>query len=161
MTEECPFCVIAQKRGKGIRIVYEDKDIIAFLYPTVALGHICVVPKQHIPIFMQNKEEITKKMFEVAHKLAQAVNVPLEVNSTNIVINTGVDQVFSHLSLHIVPRKSGDSINLQWEPKQMSEEDLNSLEQKLMSAGAPAEEEKKETKEISEEYYQKYLRRIP
>ena len=161
MTEECPFCVIAQKRGKDIRIIYEDKEIIAFLYPTTAVGHICVVPKEHVAIFMQNKEDVTKKMFEVAHKLALTVMASCELNSSNIVVNTGVDQTFSHLSIHILPRKAGDDLGLVWEPKQIPEDQLNALEEKLIGAAASAEEETKETKEISEDYYKKYLRRIP
>lgn len=159
--KECPFCVIAQKRGKDIRIVYEDKDIIAFLFPTAALGHACVIPKNHVPIFMQNDEKVTERMFKVAQKLAQAISAQLGTGSCSIVINTGEDQVFSHLSVHILPRKQGDGIGLSWEPKQISEEELNSLEQKLMGASVPVEEEKRETEEISEEYYKRYLRRIP
>ncbi|MCK4670711.1 MAG: HIT family protein [Nanoarchaeota archaeon] len=161
MTKECVFCVIAQKRGKDIRIIYEDEEIIAFLYPTAALGHICVVPKEHVAIFMRNKEEVTRKMFEVAHKLAQTINAPLKLNSSNIIINTGVDQIFSHFSIHILPRKAGDELGLTWEPKQISEDQLNTLEEKLTGAAAPTEEEKKEAREISEDYYRKYLRRIP
>ncbi|MBW3012643.1 HIT family protein [Candidatus Woesearchaeota archaeon] len=161
---ECPFCAIVQKQAASIKIVYEDKDFIAFLYPYAAAGHFAVVPVKHIPVVVKQEEKLTKKMFAVAKKLLPLVCTAAEATSANFVLHTGADQKISHVSLHVLPRKTGDGINIRWEPMPMNEAQLNELEKKLSGPVSEAQEKKvkEKTSELKEDSYLiKHLKRIP
>ena len=161
---KCPFCAIVREQSESIKIIYKDEDVVAFLYPYGAVGHFAVVPAKHIPVVVKQDEKITKKMFSVARKLLPLVCNATESKSANFVLHTGADQKISHVSLHVLPRKTGDNINIRWEPTQMNEAQLGELEEKLKGSVSKEEEQKikEKTSDIKEDSYLiKHLHRIP
>ena len=79
-----------------------------------------------------------------------------------------------HTTIHIVPRKENDGLNLLWKPKQQSEEQMSTLELMIKEEAkkiAPFEKEKPKPIEIKkpeeikptkeENYMIKQLKRIP
>jgi hypothetical protein len=57
----------------------------------------------------------------------------LGAHGTNIFITNGVSagQTIAHFAINVIPRKEGDNINLQWKPKQLSEEEMSTVELKI------------------------------
>ena len=84
-------------------------------------------------------------------------------------------QTVAHFMINVIPRREGDGINLEWQPKQLNEEEMSTVELKLKAEteGGHRFEEKKQEEQpkeakqeteilIGEEnYLVKQLRRIP
>ena len=174
---ECKICNLI-KSGK-LKKVYEDEKVLAALSPEpVSQGHVWILPKKHHPIIEQIPDYDIGSLFEVANKISISLFEALQVQGTNIFVQNGVaaGQTYSHFIINIVPRMPEDGINLEWQPKQLTEEEMSTVELKIkdqVGVVGQFEEEtpepvnldkKKETlKESSteEDYLVKSLRRIP
>lgn len=96
----CIFCQIAQKKAKA-EIVFETKEIIAFsdINPK-AKFHVLIIPKKHIPSFVEAGEEILKKLLKVSKEIAKKNNL----KGFKIIVNVGKEggQVIPHLHFHLL-----------------------------------------------------------
>jgi len=173
-------CALCEEIKSGKNKIYEDDKVYAIIHPKPASpGHIILFPKKHYQIFEQIPDFEAAYLFETANKLSTAVFESLKVQGTNIIIQNGVasGQSIPHVSLHIIPRKENDGINFQWNPKQLNEEEMSTVELMLKEEaekiGGFEKEEKKEpikietkTKKIKspskgENYLIKQIERIP
>lgn len=175
---ECELCSIAAGKEKGER-VYEDNNFIAVLsQKPAALGHIILFPKKHYQIIEQIPDYAFGEMFRIANKLSIADFEAVKANGSNIIVQNGVaaGQDAAHVSVHLIPRNENDGLNFQWQPKQLNEEQMSTVELKLKEEakhiGVFEKKEKKEpiiidkkpeeikpTKE--ENYLIKQLMRVP
>jgi len=174
MKMQCPICLVVEGKIASWKI-YEDDKILAMLHDTPAsIGHIIIVPKKHYNIIEQVPDYIVSHMMIVANKLSTAVFEGLNAHGTNIIINNGPDaqQTMPHFSVHIIPRRENDGLNFNWMPKQLTEEEISTVEIQLKEQTqkvgnfeteekAPLEE-KGPARVIDEENYMtKQLNRIP
>jgi diadenosine tetraphosphate (Ap4A) HIT family hydrolase len=55
------------------------------------------------------------------------------VQGTNIFVANGIPagQTVAHFMVHVIPRKENDGVNLQWKAKQLTEEEISTVELKL------------------------------
>lgn len=176
MAEKCVICQIIEGIVPAKRI-YEDDDILAILdFNGANPGHSFVIPKQHIPILEQAPSHLVGKLFNVANKVSSAIFDTLKVEGTNIFVANGVPagQKVAHLMVNVIPRRENDGINIQWKSKQLSEEEMSTVELKIKeevgSIGvgeAPKPKEEKRPEPISNQfsgednYLVKQLKRIP
>lgn len=177
MNKDCRYC---QKVLSGKEKIYDDEKIVVILSDTPSTyGHILVMPKEHYPIIEQVPDFLVEHVFKVANKVSVAAFEALRVQGTNMIVNNGVaaGQDSAHFMVHVIPRREGDDLNFQWTPKQLSEEEMSTVELQLKeetkSIGsfqkekeAPIEikeeKEKIEAKEGEEEsYLMKRWRKIP
>ncbi len=166
----CSICKVIEE-GHDF-VVYQDDKLMAVLAekPTVA-GHIQLFPKEHFTIIEQVPDNIIKHAFSVANKLSTALFDSLGAQGTNLILSNGVaaGQKHAHIILNILPRTQNDNMSLEWQPKQLSEEEMSAIEIKLkehtekIGKEEPKKEEKEKPAEISDEenYLLKSLRRIP
>lgn len=175
----CIFCEIIAKKVQP-KTVYEDEQAVAVLpdEPAVA-GHIIVITKKHIPIFEEMDDALTNHIFEVANKVSIALFESVGAQGTNILVQNGIPagQEVAHACINVLPRKENDSLNLEWQVKQLSDDEMSTVEQTLRDGieqltqtdkkTAPEKEEATthvtpETSEKGEENYLiRQLRRIP
>ena len=178
MTEEsCLYCRAMSGKEK-LELVYEDKKMVAVMHPEPAvLGHMVVFPKKHTPILETLPDYELGDLFLVASKLSVAVFESLGVQGTNIILQNGTSagQTVPHVALHIIPRVENDGMNFQWQPKQLSQEEMSTVELQLKEAcEGIGEFEKKEAtlpikiekkiekiKDKAKNYIMKQIERIP
>ncbi len=126
----CEICDIINGKKEAL-IIYKDSEAIAF-FPEQAfcLGHIVVAPVEHFQILEQLSDGLVSKLFVLANKLSIASFESKRFQGTNILINNGVaaGQSIAHLCINIIPRSNGDGISFSWSPKQLSQEELSSIE---------------------------------
>lgn len=98
---DCIFCKIADHQIPK-EFTHEDDEVMAFAdIRPIALVHILIVPKEHIPDFMDIKDNyIFNKLKEVAQKIVKEHN--LENKGFRLLINAGGAQVVGHLHLHLI-----------------------------------------------------------
>jgi histidine triad (HIT) family protein len=148
--------------------VYEDELVFAYLqYSPAAIGHMVVAPKAHAPIIEAVPDETLKRLFHVANKLSAASFEALGAMGTNILINNGLaaGQEENHVLVHVIPRRENDNLNLSWQPKQMSDEELSTAELQISEAEKQPTPQKPvilDTKPVeADDYLIRSLRRIP
>lgn len=165
---KCEYCEL--EKGRAV-IVYEDSEVVAAVKDTVVHpGQITIFPKEHFTIMEMVPDEILSKCFSLANKIGAAVFEGLEAQGTNIIVQNGISagQKVPHFAIEVIPRREGDGLKLQWEGKQMMEDELEMVIKQLQSVAkeVPKVEEKKteavvKKKEGEENYLIKSQRRIP
>lgn len=132
---DCLFCKIIKKEIPA-QIVYENEKALAFLdiHP-VTLGHTLIVPKEHHENLIDCPENLAPHLLEAIKKVFHAIKKTLGAESFNLNVNSGKEagQVIFHLHLHLVPRYPDDGLRL-WPGKEVSEEELKNLAEKIRKA---------------------------
>jgi histidine triad (HIT) family protein len=158
---ECPFCLMGQ--GKiPVKTVYEDGEVKAILDINPAnKGHILLFPKDHAGVLAQVPDNIIKKMFSVANKLATAMFEATKAAGTNILVANGpvAGQTAPHVIVNIIPRFEGDKIAIGWQPTKADDAELESLAEKIKNAMPKTDSPT--IKEIVEEDLPTEAKRIP
>ena len=127
----CEICDLVKDKQF---LIYEDEKIIASLTSNPAsLGHIVIAPKNHLPILEQIPDSLMADIFKITNQLSIAVFEALNVHGTNVLINNGVSagQKAAHFSVNLIPRMEKDGLNLTWDTKKLSEEEMSTVELKL------------------------------
>lgn len=171
----CALCEIGEGKGE-VRKIFEDDKVIAFLkQKPSAFGHIILTTKKHYTILEQVPDPEISHIFSVANKLSTAAFESLGGGGTNIIIQngSGAGQMHPHFCIEIIPRRENDGLNFQWQPKQLSEEEMSTVELTLkqetgaISVGGEKKKEvikddgKAETLEGEDNYLIRSLRKIP
>lgn len=175
---QCNICEIVKGNVESKK-VYEDHKIVGILHPKPANpGHILLIPKQHYPILENLPNDLIDHLFNTASKISSSIFESMNVQGTNIFVQNGLPagQTVPHVLVHIIPRSENDGLNLLWQPKNLSEEEMSTVELKIKEEtkgiGVQKGEEKPQVSEDKkpgqitgedreENYLLKQLRRIP
>lgn len=106
--EDCLFCKIIKGEIPSAK-VYEDDEILAFrdIHP-VAPVHILVIPKKHISILTDLKQEdeaVVGRIYSVINKIAKQENI--FESGFRVIVNCGEDggQEVKHIHFHLIGGK--------------------------------------------------------
>ncbi|MBU2561361.1 MAG: HIT family protein [Nanoarchaeota archaeon] len=174
----CGHCEAIAGKKRSAKL-YDDGKLAAFLAEQpAAVGHIIIAPKEHMPIVEALSDSAFSHLAKVTNKISVAVFEAIKCEGTNILIQNGIEagQEEPHACVNIIARKTGDGLMFEWAPKQLSEEEMSTVELQLKEAlerKEPAAEEPEEKaaepeaqepdalKEKEENYLIKQLRRMP
>lgn len=112
MNGQCPFCEIVKGKSKA-KVVYEDKEIIAFLdINPRARGHTVIITKKHYPTISDIPDKEYNALFMAVKKVCNKLSKNLEAEGFNIGTNSGAvaGQLISHAFVHVIPRFRTDDI---------------------------------------------------
>ncbi len=174
---KCDYCEL---RTRKEHLIYEDEEVVVAVKDTaLAPGQITVFPKEHFTIFEMVPDDILRKCATISNKVGIAVFESIGAQGTNVIIQNGLPagQQVPHFALEIIPRRENDNLPLQWPPKQLMEEEMDTayllLKQeadKLVNIGKGAGKKEVRVKEEpgkiaavegKDNYLLKSLRRIP
>lgn len=113
----CIFCDIVDGRWPA-SVVHSDDTCMAFMdVQPVNPGHMLVIPKNHLPLLKDMREETGAHLFRVAQRLAEALRkCGLKCEGVNLFLADGeaaMQEVF-HVHLHVFPRYKGDGFGLKF-----------------------------------------------
>lgn len=112
-------------------VIYEDEKVSAFLVDRPAsVGHVAVASKEHYPIMEYVPDYIVGHALVIANRVSVAVFDSLGAQGTNIIITNGVaaGQRAAHFMINLIARFQNDSLEFQWQPKQLNEEEMSTIE---------------------------------
>jgi len=116
---DCIFCRIVNKQIPST-IVYEDKEIIAFLdIRPINPGHTLVIPKHHSAGLDDLDPELGGRLFQVAGRIATALRKSdIRSEGINVWLADGkaAFQEIPHIHIHVIPRFEGDGLRIQAGP---------------------------------------------
>jgi histidine triad (HIT) family protein len=108
--ENCLFCRIAQNILPA-ELVWQDERCLAFLDTKPLFpGHILLIPREHFETLKDLPKEVRDHLFELAQRLAVAVETAMGAEGSFVAMNNVVSQSISHFHVHIVPRRKGDGL---------------------------------------------------
>ena len=171
---KCEYCDLLDKNED---IIHADDDIVIAVKDKVTTsGQITVYPRKHYPIMEMVPEDILNKCVSAAKNVSIAVFESLGAQGTNILVRNGLSagQSVPHFGIEVIPRREDDKLNLEWQGKQIMEDEMEmtfqALEEDLKKPSiAEAKEEivvdEGETEAVLEKegdnYLLKSLKRIP
>ena len=130
---DCIFCKIISGEIPCIRL-FEDEHTLAFLDINPANeGHSLVIPKNHaINVYGISDEDIGR-VAATAKRIAAAVEETLHPDGINLVQanGPGAGQSVFHFHIHVLPRKDGDELKMNWTPQSADMEALGTLAERI------------------------------
>ena len=113
---DCVFCKILSGEIPSVG-VYEDDETFAFMdINPVNAGHVLVIPKFHAPNIFEISEDRLSACTVTVQKVALAVKKVVPLDGLNIVQanGEGAAQSVLHFHFHVMPRRKGDDLKLNW-----------------------------------------------
>lgn len=174
---KCEYCEMLERKDE--EILYEDNEVVIAIKDfALTPGQITVFPKQHFTIMEMVPDDILQKCFILANKVSVSIFEGMGAHGTNILMQNGLGagQKVPHFAVEVIPRREGDGLNLQWEPKELSEDErettfllLKEEGDKLVDIGKKKEKKEEKPKEVltkvkvegKDNYMLKSLRRLP
>jgi histidine triad (HIT) family protein len=114
--QDCIFCKIIAGEIPSFGL-YEDDATFAFMDINPANdGHALVVPKHHSRDLFAISDDSIARSVSTAKKVAAAVEKTLSPGGINLVQCNGpaAGQSVFHFHLHVLPRREGDDLKLNW-----------------------------------------------
>lgn len=115
----CIFCKIVAGTVPSFKL-FEDAETLAFMdINPVHDGHALVIPKAHYPSVFDIAPEAIAAAARVAARVAQAVDATVKPDGLNLIQanGEGAGQSVGHFHFHVFPRRLGDGVAINWEPK--------------------------------------------
>ncbi|MFQ6024243.1 MAG: HIT family protein [Acidiferrobacterales bacterium] len=113
---ECIFCKIVAGEIPCFKL-YEDDQTIAFMDINPGNeGHALVISKEHWEDVYAIPPDLIASTVKTVKKVAEAVNQTLAPDGINLVQanGKGAAQSIFHFHMHILPRKIGDELKMNW-----------------------------------------------
>ena len=132
---DCDICKILENKT-AFKFIYEDDLCFAILHESPAIqGHVIVIPKKHVAILEELDDNVVEHLYIISNKISTAIFDTLGAHGTNIIVNNGTaaGQELPHVVINILPRKENDNINLEWQPKQVSDAELKTTQSMINS----------------------------
>jgi len=133
---DCIFCRIVAGTVPSFK-VYEDSAALAFMdINPLAPGHVLVIPKRHAPNLWEIEDGSLRETMAAARRVALAMKTALGLDSLNLVQANGpwALQSVDHLHFHLVPRREGDGVPLDWFLTPGDHDKIKALAAKIASA---------------------------
>jgi histidine triad (HIT) family protein len=132
----CIFCKIVAGEVPCFKL-YEDAATIAFMDINPASeGHCLAIAKNHFETIYEAPKGAVGKVAETAAKIARAVKTALRPAGLNLTQSNGpaAAQSVMHFHIHVLPRRTGDDLLLNWPIKPGNRETIAKLAEKIRAA---------------------------
>ena len=133
---ECIFCKIVAGEIPSAR-VYETDQVLAILdINPVTPGHTLLLAKEHVPDLLGAKFPVLSALAEVLPRVARAVVAATGAEGCNVLLNSGraAGQLIEHLHVHLIPRRTGDGLHLEWRPGRYGEGEADTYRERIAQA---------------------------
>jgi diadenosine tetraphosphate (Ap4A) HIT family hydrolase len=135
------------------RVVGGDEHV-AIVVPKAAIGAIKIIPKHHGPL-QELPAETQKRLLSTANMLSSFVFERMQVQGTNILIR---DE--GHAYALVLGRTEQDGIDLRWQPKRASQEELAEMNKRVSEQTWYIGKEHKEERKTAAERTMTHPKRI-
>jgi histidine triad (HIT) family protein len=130
---DCVFCKIVAGRIPCFKLLEDDATIAFMDINPVNPGHALAVAKGHWPTVDVIPPEAVAAVAKTAQRVAKAVMAELRPNGVNLMQanGSGAGQSVPHLHIHIIPRRPGDDLLFNWQPKAGERAEIEAVWQRL------------------------------
>jgi len=129
----CTFCKIIAGQMPCFKLLKDDSTL-AFMdvYPAND-GHCLVLTKEHYPTLFEISDDALAAVSRSLRRVARAVNQALSPAGLNLVQanGPGAHQSVEHFHVHVLPRKRGDELKLNWGVKAGDPDIISAIAEKI------------------------------
>jgi len=113
----CVFCKIVAGQLPSFKLLEDDLTIAFMDINPVNPGHALAVAKGHWPTVDVIPADVLAAVARTAQRIAKASMTVLKPAGINLVQANGAaaGQSVPHLHIHIMPRRPGDDVSLNWQ----------------------------------------------
>ena len=133
MKDDCIFCKIVKGDIPSYK-VYEDEDLLVILdrFPRND-GECLVLTREHYDNLFDLDPALGAKIFEVSRRAAVKIKEAYPIDGLNLLQNNGesAGQQINHFHLHVMPRYFDDSVVMQGQTKDPSDNEFEETLAKL------------------------------
>jgi histidine triad (HIT) family protein len=129
----CVFCKIVAGTIPSFKL-YEDAMTLAFLDINPGNpGHSLVIPKAHAANLYASADKDLAAVMATVRKVATAVERTVKPDGLNLLQanGPGAAQSVFHFHMHILPRRNGDELKMNWGLKPGDKDELAALAEKI------------------------------
>ena len=132
----CIFCKIVAGQIPCFKLLEDDLTIAFMDINPVNPGHALAVAKGHWPTVDVIPPDVLAAVARTAQRIAKASMTVLKPAGVNLVQANGAaaGQSVPHLHIHIMPRRPGDDVSLNWEPTPGDKAAIEAIYKKLKAA---------------------------
>ena len=132
----CIFCKIVAGKLPCFKLLEDDTTIAFMDINPINPGHALAVAKGHWPTVDVIPADVLGDVARTAQKVAKAVIGELKPNVVNLMQSNGpgAGQTVPHLHVHIIPRQSGDRIQVGVESKPGDMKAIEAIYKRLKAA---------------------------
>jgi len=126
---DCIFCKIIEGEIPS-NTLYEDEKFKVILDVSPAnKGHSLIIPKEHYENIFEIPEALEKEAFSLAKKTAKILMTSGFGEGINILQNNNeaAGQTVNHFHIHVIPRKSGDTVTIKAKPIDLNENEMKDI----------------------------------
>jgi histidine triad (HIT) family protein len=115
---DCLFCKIVTGEIPATIVGADDRTVSFMDINPATRGHALVVPRNHAQDLLEIDEDDLTATIVAAKRLATRVKERLNADGVNLLNSCGPAawQTVFHFHLHVIPRYSGDPLQLPWRP---------------------------------------------
>jgi len=105
----CPFC----SSTDGEKVLVSDLCFVRWDKYPVTEGHLLIIPNRHVPDYFSLTAEEKTALWAMVDEGKKLLDKRFKPNGYNIGINVSAaaGQTVMHCHIHLIPRRSGDTIN--------------------------------------------------
>jgi len=114
--ENCIFCKIIAGAVPSFKLAEDARSFAMLDINPVNPGHALVLSKHHAPNLSASRDEDLASVIATARRIAAAIETALEPDGINLLQanGAGAAQSVLHFHLHVVPRRLGDDLKMNW-----------------------------------------------
>jgi histidine triad (HIT) family protein len=130
---DCLFCKIIAGEIPCFKL-YENDETLAFMDINPANeGHALVIPKEHAKDVYAVSDAAITATVKTAKKIAAAVDKTLSPDGLNLLQCNGpaAAQSVFHFHMHVLPRREGDELKLNWGIKPGNMDAIGALAERI------------------------------
>jgi diadenosine tetraphosphate (Ap4A) HIT family hydrolase len=110
--------------------VYRDDQCVVFMsINPIANGHVLVVPVEEVDHWIDMSPELTTHMFEVSHKISQALATAFPCERVGLII-AGYE--INHCHIHLIPTQSMRDLSFENAATSVERSDLEAHAQRII-----------------------------
>lgn len=135
-TQDCVFCRIVAGDLPCLTL-YEDDDTLAMMDINPGNeGHALVIPKAHHANLFELPDDALAACARTARRVASAVQSALAPDGLNLVQanGAGAGQSVFHFHIHVLPRRAGDDLRMNWGHTPGDMEAVKAAHQRILEA---------------------------
>ena len=130
---DCLFCKIIAGEIPCFKL-FENSETLAFMDINPANeGHALVIPKEHASDVYTVSDTAIAATVRTAKKVAAAIDKTLNPDGLNLLQCNGpaAAQSVFHFHMHLLPRREGDELKLNWEIKPGDMDAIGALAERI------------------------------
>lgn len=116
MKNECIFCKISKNEIKA-EFIYENDNFFSIkdISPQIK-GHSLIISKKHFKTILDMPNSLTSELIDCIKNTSFKVLKETDSDGFNLLNNNfkSAGQVINHIHFHLLPRKTGDNLSLEF-----------------------------------------------